>query len=70
LSGQFGNDSKWQRYEKERHKFRCPYSIGKIKACLLDFPCSPSPYGRVIYISNLKMTLNFLRLYHIKAKNG
>lgn len=42
----FGYDRK--RY---RHKFRCPY-FNKDNTCPLREQCTPSPYGRVIYIKS------------------
>jgi len=39
-------------YDKVRHriKWRCPYAKGKIQSCSCKEQCSPSDYGRTIYI--------------------
>ena len=33
-----------------RIKYRCPFALGKIKSCACKEKCSPSDYGRCIYI--------------------
>ena len=36
--------------DRDRIKFRCPFKLGKISECACTQSCSPSEYGRTIYI--------------------
>jgi len=36
--------------DRDRIKFRCPLKLGKVSKCACTADCSPSPYGRTIYI--------------------
>lgn len=38
-------------HKRYRHKFRCPF-LSKSEQCPCKSKCSPSPYGRVIYIKS------------------
>lgn len=37
-------------YQRHCHKYRCPLAAGKITSCPFKNKCSPSPYGRTLYI--------------------
>ena len=39
-------------YKRQRRKFRCPLKMGKISSCAFAETCSPSDYGRTIYIND------------------
>lgn len=41
----------WE-YQKDRCrlKYRCPYALGRISSCPCKHQCSPSDYGRTVYI--------------------
>ena len=36
--------------DRDRIKYRCPRKLRKVSACACDDVCSPSPYGRTVYI--------------------
>lgn len=38
--------------DRYRIKYRCPQKTGKVESCPLSFPCSPSSYGRVVYLKS------------------
>ncbi|MDE6433969.1 MAG: transposase, partial [Lachnospiraceae bacterium] len=37
---------------KDAHKYRCPLRCGRISSCPYEGQCSPSSYGRTVYIKN------------------
>ena len=37
---------------KDAHKYRCPLRLGKVKECPYEAECSPTAYGRTVYIHN------------------
>lgn len=37
---------------RQRRKFRCPLKCGEISSCPYANTCSPSPYGRTVYIND------------------
>ena len=37
--------------DRDRIKFRCPFKLGKVDACSCIDICSPSDYGRTIYVN-------------------
>lgn len=45
---------KMKRNKGIRHKFRCPATVLKSCQCPLDKPCSPSAYGRTVYVKEKK----------------
>lgn len=40
-------------YQRQRRKFRCPLKMGKIDSCPYADTCSPSAYGRTVYINDI-----------------
>ena len=55
-------------YDKIRHriKYRCPLALGKISSCNYIAQCSPSSYGRVVYVK----PKDDLRLFTIIPRNS
>ena len=43
----WGNDSK-----KNARKYRCPYRCGRVISCPYIAQCSPTKYGRTVYVKN------------------
>ena len=39
-------------YQRQRRKFRCPLKMRLIDSCPYADTCSPSPYGRTVYIND------------------
>ena len=37
---------------KDAHKYRCPLRCGRISSCPYEKECSPTSYGRTVYIKN------------------
>ena len=37
---------------KDAHKYRCPYRCGRIGSCPYADECSPTKYGRTVYLKN------------------